>query len=209
MDLAAILPAAQRFHPPDLETAKAIILTGDAGSTEERWALETPWLQSLINTHFPPQGTFLDYGCGIGRVGRELGPPRTWINVDSSPRMLRLGQEYWGALDAGWVTPHTFRQLGVPSTVDGAVSIYVLQHIPELHKALEHIHFALKPGAPFLVLNSVQRWLPTDTHEAWSDDGVNVHTAIEGAGFVCDKRFPRAAVPIIPEGHFCNLYVKV
>lgn len=59
------------FETPDIEAAKAIILTPEIGTTtEERWRLETPYLigQMLERQAIGANWLVIDYGCCIGRL---------------------------------------------------------------------------------------------------------------------------------------------
>jgi 2-polyprenyl-3-methyl-5-hydroxy-6-metoxy-1,4-benzoquinol methylase len=47
----------------------------DPTSTEERWQVETPYVADLIGHALPtirPGDLLLDYGCGVGRIAKEL-----------------------------------------------------------------------------------------------------------------------------------------
>ena len=61
---------ASVFDVADLDAAKRIILTPENSTTQERWAVETPYLVELIAAHLPidRETVLLDYGCGIGRM---------------------------------------------------------------------------------------------------------------------------------------------
>ena len=62
------------FDARTVEQARAIILTGEGSTPDERWRTETPWICGLIaeNITLTSDSVVLDYGCGIGRVAKEL-----------------------------------------------------------------------------------------------------------------------------------------
>src|SRR4051812_1977873 len=63
------------FHVPDLEAAKAIILTPTPDmTTDERWEVETRNLVEELGRvmDLGTQSRIVDYGCGIGRVAKAL-----------------------------------------------------------------------------------------------------------------------------------------
>jgi SAM-dependent methyltransferase len=85
------------FSVPNLSQAKNIILTAESSTTEERWKTETPMLAALIAAHnkIGPDTVMLDYGCGIGRMAKELIARHGCrvIGVDISPSMRALSIE--------------------------------------------------------------------------------------------------------------------
>ncbi len=62
------------FAVNDISSAMQIILTAEDSSTEVRWKTETPYLAGLIGQwlDITPHSVLLDYGCGIGRMAKEL-----------------------------------------------------------------------------------------------------------------------------------------
>ncbi|HVJ74958.1 MAG TPA: methyltransferase domain-containing protein, partial [Casimicrobiaceae bacterium] len=63
------------FDVPDEAAARAIILTPEGGTpTETRWERETPYLARLAVAELQIVAGMrvIDYGCGIGRLAREL-----------------------------------------------------------------------------------------------------------------------------------------
>jgi len=96
-----------------------------------------------------PHETLLEYGGGVGRVGRSIAPHvHRLVCVDVNPLM----KEYGPRLSPGV----EFRDLGgLPESgdFDGAYSIAVFFHLtlPEQAEALRYVHRRLKPGGWFLV----------------------------------------------------------
>ena len=63
------------FEKKSMEEAKNIILTQEKGTTTaQRWELETPYITESIlsKVSLTPQSLVLDFGCGIGRISKEL-----------------------------------------------------------------------------------------------------------------------------------------
>lgn len=203
--MEALYEPERRFKAPDANTARGIILTGWPGMTSaERWETETPWLQGEIRRVFPDTGSYLDYGCGIGRATQGLGGH--WIGVDSSEEMLRLASAQ-PDIDSFrvWMTPDgfTFFKRGLR----GAIAIYSLQHMLDLDEALATIYKSLKSGAKFLVLNAHNRLLP-DKNGGWWDDGLDVAAEIVKAGFKPVEDVSLEHLPVVRDHHFCRVYVK-
>ena len=64
------------FNVSDMNQAMRIIMTAENSTTEERWRTETPYIADLIGQKISitRDTLLLDYGCGIGRVAKELSP---------------------------------------------------------------------------------------------------------------------------------------
>jgi SAM-dependent methyltransferase len=165
------------FRVESLEHAKAIILTPEDSSTEERWEKETPYLaDEIVNfMGLGPDMTVLDYGCGIGRMAKALIERAgcAVIGVDISREMRQLAPAY---VDddrfAICARPALERMIANGFRVDGAIAVWILQHCPEVESEIAVIDSALKPGAPLFVANNLQAAIPTDL--GWVDTGFDV-----------------------------------
>jgi len=86
------------FNVNSIPAAMSIILTAEDSTTEARWRTETPYLADLINKHFElsANSLLLDYGCGIGRMAKELIGRYGCrvVGVDISPSMRSLAPMY-------------------------------------------------------------------------------------------------------------------
>src|SRR5215470_15608513 len=86
------------FNVSTISQAMSIILTPEESTTEERWRLETPYVCDLIakSVDIAPNSFVLDYGCGIGRIAKELIARHGCrvIGVDISPSMRALAPIY-------------------------------------------------------------------------------------------------------------------
>src|SRR5258708_11203315 len=79
--------------------ARTIIITGnDPNQAEWRWRKETPWFRADISRRLGVRNgsVVLDYGCGIGRLARELIRFRGCrvVGVDISDSMRGLAVDY-------------------------------------------------------------------------------------------------------------------
>ena len=174
------------FRCPTLDAAKQIILQpGEGLSTEERWERETRWL--LDEFRFDdPDHLLLDFGCGVGRLAREL--PNPIIGVDISPEMRRHAEYYVDRPNFAAVAP-----LLLPTLVrsglrfDGGLAVWALQHAFNPERDIAFIAGALRPGAPFWVLNTLQRCVPSDI--GWIDDGKEIGALLD-RWFQCDVDIP-------------------
>lgn len=163
-----------RFDVSNMANAKAIILTPDESTTDQRWVKETPYLGALIAEHMGvrPRHRVLDYGCGIGRLAKELIDRSgcSVVGVDTSVNMRALAPTY----------VRDDRFLSCPpsmlsSIADShfAVSVWVLQHIPSVEAAIDEIRRHLQPAGQLFVVNCNRRFLPIDGGK-WADDGKDV-----------------------------------
>ena len=98
----------------------------------------------------------LDIGCGPGFYVRELldvvGPSGSIVGVDASPDMLGLArQRCEGHRNV------TFREGNATALpvddgdFDAALSVQVMEYVPDLPAALAEIHRALRPGGRALI----------------------------------------------------------
>lgn len=157
------------FNVPDMLTAMRVILTPEDGlSTRNRWERETPYLTDLILNKVPlnENSRVLDFGCGIGRISKEL-IKRTGclaVGADISANMRGMSMTYVN--DERWIVCH-------PSNIpqfdyDLAISIWVLQHVEDPEKEVLRLS---KHAQKLFVVNeeTSPRVLPSK-HGWYSDD---------------------------------------
>ena len=127
-------------------------------SCEERMEIETPAFARVILHQLPERArVVLDYGCGIGRLAKEILKQNnriTILGVDASSDELRLAEEY---VDDSRFIPTKPEDLA--QKVDMIYCVYVLQHVPaiELRHAIERMHHFLKPGGKLVYCSSDYR----------------------------------------------------
>lgn len=188
------------FREPTVDGAKRIILTPEGGkSTEERWTEETAWLVQQVR--FPQGGLLVDFGCGIGRLARELANPI--LGVDISPEMRRHAESYVQRPSFQAVSPDLFRILVRSGLqLDGGYALWVLQHVLDPVQELALLARSLRRGAPFWVLNQFKRCVPTNL--GWMDDGKDLQ-AIFANWFVVVADIPLPPAIFAP-GSFLRCY---
>jgi SAM-dependent methyltransferase len=161
---------ATRWCVRSITQAKALICTAEDSTTEQRWQNETPYLADLIVKSLDIQARHkvLDFGCGVGRISKELIKRSgcSVFGVDTSVSMRSLAPSY--VLDRKFLACAP-EMLPLLARANFAVSVWTLQHIPELRDAIETIHHNLVSFGQFFVVNLNGRSLPVDNGK-WYDD---------------------------------------
>lgn len=163
-----------RFQVRSMAEAKSIILTPEDSTTEQRWATETPYFSNMIIHNFNLQARHkvLDFGCGIGRIPKQLiaktGCMVVGVDIASGMRSLA----------PSWVLDDKFMAcapglLPLIAPMDFAIAIWALQHIPDLDRSLDIIHKALRSFGRLFVVNAHNRCIPVEDGR-WHDDKIDV-----------------------------------
>ena len=114
------------------------------------WQLPIDWL------NIPPGGTALDVGCGPGSItaqlGRATGHDGLALGVDISVPMLSRAVKAAAGSQVGFLRADAQRLPLRDESVDAAVSIAVLQLIPDPAATLSEIARVLRPGGRMAVM---------------------------------------------------------
>jgi arsenite methyltransferase len=151
------------------------------------WQLPVDWL------NIPPGGTALDVGCGPGSITAQLaraaGPDGLALGVDISEPMLARAVNAAAGSQVGFLRADAQRLPLRDHSVDAAVSIAVLQLIPDPAATLSEIARVLRPGGRLAVMVPTLRlpidlWgrLPTGGAHVFGEDEVG--DILEDHGFV-------------------------
>lgn len=152
-------------------------------SVDDRWERETTLFVEALLKYMPTNPcTVLDFGCGIGRISKEILSRHvdcTIVGADNSDVQLSHARSYINDPRFSSVLPHT-----VEGSFDFAFSLYVLQHVKAIHlrQAIQIIHAHLKPGGFFVYCGSEHRMAVRTDAERFLDDsflGVHVPSEIE------------------------------
>ena len=203
---AIYLPSV--FDKETEQDARSIILTPEEGtSTAERWAKETPFLTKAISGFLQPtnQGVLLDYGCGIGRLARELIAAHGCrvLGVDISASMRQMATAYVKDDRFSVVSKPVLRALGESGLrVDGCYAVWVLQHCLDPAEDVALLKSVLKPGGSLYVLNNLHAVVPSD--HGWVDNGIDIIPILDREFEVADvSRLPaECTTPGIARGSF-------
>jgi SAM-dependent methyltransferase len=177
------------FDAPNIAQAKRIILTAEGSGTEERWAKETPYVAEMIGRalNLRPDMLLLDYGCGIGRLAKELIAKYrcSVVGVDISASMRGFAATYVESdrfLACAPAMLDTLVDRGF--ACDAAITVWVLQHCQRPAEDVARIKRALKPSAPLFVVNNIHRAVPMLERKlgpmgatmagTWANDGIDV-----------------------------------
>jgi SAM-dependent methyltransferase len=151
------------------------------------WQLPIDWL------NIPAGGTALDVGSGPGSITAALahaaGPDGLALGVDISEPMLARAVRAAASPQVGFLRADAQRLPLRDQTVDAAVSIAVLQLIPDPAAALSEIARVLRPGGRLAVMVPTLRpplglWqkLPTGGAHVFGEDEIG--DILEEHGFV-------------------------
>ena len=183
------------FDTKTIDAAKNIILTneGEGADTETRWALETPYMVALTLEHLrvTASSVVIDYGCGIGRIAKELIEQTNClvVGVDISPEMRALALDYVSSDRFIAVSPTQLDSLvsaGLRAEV--AIGVWVFQHCFSPSEEIARIKRALSADGKLLVVNMYVRAVPAVVEAAaddqptflWANDAVDVAALLRG-----------------------------
>ncbi|MGH6719342.1 MAG: class I SAM-dependent methyltransferase [Alphaproteobacteria bacterium] len=202
------------FDVDDLDRARQIILTPEPKTTtDERWERETPFLVRCILEHLAPGrgDVVLDYGCGVGRLARELIRQAGCdvLGVDISRRMRSLAVDYVDSPRFTVLSPRMFETLIAKGLrVDHGIAVWVLQHCHSPDRDIALIAAALAAGHRLFVVNGRQRCVPSD--RGWVNDRLDI-AALLALRFTAtgDVAFESPAVsPELAQSSFARIYAK-
>jgi len=207
------------FDQKSIAAAKQVVLTVPRDIADEFWDRATVATGNLIMEAMRPtqDDVLLDFGCGIGRLAKEL-IGRTGcrvVGVDISAAMRGHAVEYVASDRFSVMSSEEFAQLSAnrTRTFSGAYAIIVLQHVLEPQIELRRIAATCNVEAPFFVYNCINRCVPSN--KGWVNDGQDVgRLASEIFDFQRQFEVPQAMLlypnqgplPGEIEGHWFRLF---
>lgn len=170
------------FDVVTFDQAKHVVLTSDPNDPK-KFERETTFLVDKIseNLEITNDMVVLDFGCGMGRVAKELITRFDCkvIGLDISESMLTFAKLYTANLNKFQGT----RTYSTPNSVDVAIAILALQHAENPQKEIDNIINTLKPNGIFVLLNESHRFVPSaidrNNYVVWNDDGFDIFGYIE------------------------------
>lgn len=163
------------FEAKDLANAMEIALTPEKGmSPEQRWELETDFLIDHIGTrlNIGADHQVIDFGCGAGRMSRALIERFgcSVVGIDISQGMREQAVKYVDSPRFRVVSPEAFDELVAQGwRAEFGLACWSLQHAMYPAAQVGRIANALGAEAPFLLVNSLLRLIPTNL--GWRSDG--------------------------------------
>jgi 2-polyprenyl-3-methyl-5-hydroxy-6-metoxy-1,4-benzoquinol methylase len=167
----------ETFDAVTFDQAKNIVLTPDP-SDPKKFERETNFFvdcllnQNILNEH----SLVLDFGCGMGRISKELvgRVGCKVLGVDISDSMLSFAMLNVASLSKFT----TLNSYTTPETVDVCVCTFVLQHVEDPEYEIQNLYNVLKPNGYLVLLNENHRYVPSDVDEnryvVWHDDEFDV-----------------------------------
>jgi len=207
------------FDRNSITAAKQVILTVPHDIADEFWQRATTATVDLMMEAMRPtrDDVLLDFGCGIGRLAKELIGRTACriVGVDISAAMRRYATEYVASGRFSVISSEEFAKLAASGahTFSGAYSIIVLQHVLEPQTELRRIAATCTADAPFFVYNCINRCVPSN--KGWVNDGQDVgRLASEIFEFQRQYEVPRdmllypheGPLPGEIEGHWFRLF---
>lgn len=103
--------------------------------------------------------TVLEIGCGpgvnFGKIRNAIGESGSLVAIDYSPEMVEKAHER--VERHGWENIEVVHADATTADLDGpfdaAIATLALSVLPDVERAVRNVHNALKPGAPFGVLD--------------------------------------------------------
>lgn len=95
-------------------------------------------------------GYTLDLGCGMGNYLPYLKDRRFAVGLDNSPFLISQARERYQGFP---LVEGDILSLPFPGeTFDTIISLSVLEHLHDLHRALDEVHRVLRPDGEFVVI---------------------------------------------------------
>lgn len=171
------------FDVANIKQAQEIILTPEDSTTQIRWEKETPILIDMMLqwADIGPDSLILDYGCGVGRLAKELirRTGCTVVGADISASMRALAADY--VSNSRFVALHPDALSLIGDKFDFGYAVWVLQHCANPKRDISLIRSHMKLLSSFMLVNNERRAVPTD--QGWVDDGQNIDQLMENLGF--------------------------
>ena len=171
------------FDKQNLDEAKKIILTNEKDITsEDRWENETPYLVDSISNKISlnNQSVVVDFGCGIGRLSKELIAKFGCkvVGVDISNSMREHAKKYVNSKNFQAISPAQYKSMILQGVrFDAAITVWVLQHCIDPLSDIAMIKASLKEDGSLFVLNNIQSAIPTN--KGWVSNKVDIFVMLE------------------------------
>jgi ADP-heptose:LPS heptosyltransferase/SAM-dependent methyltransferase len=172
------------FKPKNLEEGKHAVVGDCNGFTmQQRWEAETHVFARKILGFVKDEAEILDYGCGVGRLAKEIlrqSPSVFVTGLDASADMRAQAEKYVEHVNFSTVAPRGLKS----SKFDLVYLVYVLQHVPaiEIREILARIHYHLKENGILVYCSSDFRMAIRYDGQGFFDDsflGVDLRAEVD------------------------------
>lgn len=189
----------EAFDAPTLESAKNTCLSDDPNKPN-KFKEETDALINVFKNFniFSTNSKVLDYGCGIGRVSKEIINTfeSNVIGLDQSSYMLKYAKEYVNNDKF-----KSYRYYKINKSIDICISILALQHSENPKNDIDIIYDNLKDDGYFILCNEPNRLIPTgitnNGYVIWGDDGINMESIISEKFKEINRSLEAGDLPVI------------
>jgi len=190
------------FHPKSFNEAQhAAVGSCNGMDMATRYKEETPVFAKAILRHKQSEGKLiLDYGCGPGRMAKELLAQDSSIRVigvDNSPEMRAIALKNVNSDRFSVVSPEELNE-----NVDFVYLVYCLQHVPaiEIRDLLQRIYTFLKDDGKLFYCSSDYRMAITPKGQFFDDTqlGVNLQDELSRFFIKTDDGFTQAELDASP-----------
>lgn len=172
----------EAFDVTTITQAMNVVLSFEADKPE-KFHRETHFLIDTLQNEniITSESTVLDFGCGMGRVSKELVKTFdcTVLGFDISESMKTFATLYVS-------NPRKFKtisEMPTDNSVDVCLAVFVLQHVENPQQEIEKIVNTLKPNGYLVLVNEDNRFIPNDVDNKgfviWDNDNFNVFNEIE------------------------------
>jgi 2-polyprenyl-3-methyl-5-hydroxy-6-metoxy-1,4-benzoquinol methylase len=185
---------SQIFTPTSLEHAKNICLTPDQNDPN-KFVNETNFLINFLkeNQLVLKETNVADFGCGMGRVSKQL-IEQIGCNVvgfDISYPMLLAAKNYINNDKFVIKKYNTHIKEQYTKQFDVIISSFVLQHSEHPEFDINFIKNSLKADGIFILVNEEKRFIPIDIENnnvIWHDDKIVINKLVSNY-FKCSGEF--------------------
>jgi ubiquinone/menaquinone biosynthesis C-methylase UbiE len=170
----------QVFNATNLDMAKDICLSKDV-RYPNKFEDETQFLINFIKEKkiINSKTRVADFGCGIGRVSKELIETFDCniVGFDISTHMLLLADQYVENPDQFKGQKYTKELVWKNSKFDLFLASFVLQHSEHPERDINFIYNNLNNDGVLILVNEPERLWPVDVKDGyavWYDDKINI-----------------------------------
>lgn len=168
------------FDPVNIEHAKDICLSPDSHDIK-KFEKETNFLIKFLkdNSYATPEKDIADFGCGVGRVSKQLIEQLNCkvVGFDISKKMLHMAINYIENDDFDFFHYGIGVENKCKLKFDTVIASLVLQHSEHPIYDINFINSVLKTDGIFVLVNEKERYVPVEVVNGavrWHDDGIKI-----------------------------------